>query len=364
MDSSGSTLNTASGGVDEVEETLTSALEQEVAATQVETPGQKIARFVLVSRSVAITVVGILLFIFFSATTTTFLVADNLLSMVRDVSLVGIVAVGMTIIFVAGEIDLSIGSVYGFLMVIMGILVIQAGIDPWLAMILVIGLGGLIGLMNGLIVTRLGIPSFIATLAMLTAFRSAALLVAGDHPLVSTGIGSFYDMTGGNIVGNIPWFVVWLAIITISGAFILWRTTFGYHVYAVGGNEEAAVNSGINAKRVKVICFVLISALCGLIGAMVFGYLHVTDPTTGTGFEFRVAGAVLIGGITLGGGRGTVYGSFIGAIIVGMIGRGLVLLGLDPHYSDLATGLLIMVTGALDLYVRRAASRSLRYLEG
>src|SRR5260221_12755457 len=101
---------------------------------------------------------------------------------------------------------------------------------------------------------------------MLTAFRSAALLVAGDHPLVSTGIGSFYDMTGGNIVANIPWFVVWLALITISGAFILWRTTFGYHAYAVGGNEEARVNSGINAKRVKVVCFVLTSPFCGLIG--------------------------------------------------------------------------------------------------
>ena len=270
----------------------------------------------------------------------------------------------MTIVFVAGEIDLSIGSVYGFLMVIMGILVVQVGITPWLAMLLVIGLGGLIGLMNGLIVTRLNIPSFIATLAMLTAFRSAALIMAGDHPLVARGGGLFYDMTGGYIAGTIPWFVIWLAVITVVGGFVLWRTTFGYHVYAVGGSEEAAVNSGINAKRVKVICFVLISALCGLIGALVFGYLHVTDPTTGTGFEFRVAGAVLIGGIALGGGRGTVYGSFIGAIIVGMIGRGLVLLGLDPHYSDMATGLLIMVTGVLDLAVRRAASQSMRYIDG
>jgi ribose/xylose/arabinose/galactoside ABC-type transport system permease subunit len=154
-----------------------------------------------------------------------------------------------------------------------------------------------------------------------------------------------------------------LAVAIISGI-ILSLTKFGYHVYATGGNLEAAINSGINTKRVKVICFMFVSALCGLIAALLFGYLHVTDPTTGTGFEFRVAGAVLIGGIVLGGGRGTIYGSFVGAVIVGMIGNGLVLLGLSAHHADMATGLLIMVTGALDLTIRRAASRSLRYLEG
>jgi ribose/xylose/arabinose/galactoside ABC-type transport system permease subunit len=219
-------------------------------------------------------------------------------------------------------------------------------------------------LLNGLIVNRIGIPSFIVTLAMLTAYRSGALLLAGDQPLVTEGAGSFYDLTGGYIAGTVPWLVIWMLGVALIGSVVLSRTKFGYHVYATGGNLEAATDSGINTRRVKLICFVFTSALCGLIAALLFGRIHVTDPTTGTGFEFRVAGAVLIGGIVLGGGRGTVYGSFVGAIIVGMIGNGLILLGLSAHHADLATGLLIMVTGALDLTIRRAASRSLRYLEG
>ncbi|MCC7448438.1 MAG: ABC transporter permease, partial [Anaerolineae bacterium] len=125
---------------------------------------------------------------------------------------------------------------------------------------------------------------------------------------------------------------------------------------------EAARNSGINTDRVKLICFILTSALCGLIAALLFGALHTAETTTGTGFEFSVIGAVIVGGVALTGGRGTILGSFLGAVIIAMIMRGLTLLGLSQYWGDVATGALIVIMGTVDLLVRRAASRSLGYL--
>jgi ribose transport system permease protein len=218
--------------------------------------------------------------------------------------------------------------------------------------------------MNGLITTRLAIPSFVVTLGALTAFRSLALILSGQNPATTPGEGLFYEVTGGYIGGVVPWLVVWMAVVMLIGGIVLAFTRFGYHVYATGGNRDASRNSGIDVNRVKVICFMLTSGLCGLIAALIWGYLHVAAPITGTGFEFRVIGAVIIGGVALTGGRGTIYGTLIGAIIVGIMTNGLVLLGFSQYYGDVMTGVLIVAVGTLDLYVRRAASRSLQYLEG
>jgi ribose/xylose/arabinose/galactoside ABC-type transport system permease subunit len=245
--------------------------------------------------------------------------------------------------------------------VLLGIVVSRFGIDPWLGAVTVIILGGVLGGLNGAIVTRFGIPSFIVTLAMLTAYRSAALILSGDKPSVTQGTGSFYALTGGSI-GPVPWLIVWMLVVGAIGGLILSTWKFGYHVYATGGNLEAARNSGIRTARVKVICFGLTGGLCGLIAALLWGYLHTAAPVTGTGFEFRVIGSVIVGGVLLSGGRGTVYGSLMGAVIIGMITSGLVLMGFSQDIGDVATGALIVVVGALDLLTRRAASRGLTLL--
>src|SRR5205823_2271041 len=158
-----------------------------------------------------------------------------------------------------------------------------------------------------------------------------------------------------------PWLIIWLIAIVAAGAFVLARTKFGSDIYATGGNPEAARNNGVNVRRVKMLCFVITSALCGVVAALLIGYLHVAAPITGTGFEFRVIGAVIVGGVALRGGRGSIYGSFMGAIIIGMISSGLVLLGFSQYWGDIVTGGLIVCTGALDLYVRWAGMRSLQY---
>jgi len=343
---------------------LTEALGREVISTPQQTRRQAFVRLILQSRNLVITVVAIIIFIYFSVATDRFLTADNLFNLLRNLSFLGIVAVGMTYLFIAGELDLSVGSVFGFLTVLMGFLVGRNGFDPWIGMLCAIAVGILIGAMNGLVVTRLNIPSFIVTLGALTAFRSLALILSGQNPATTEGIGFFYDVTGGYIAGTIPWLIVWMAVVMLNGGIILAFTKFGAHVYATGGNREAARNSGINVNRVKIICFMLTSGLCGLCAGLIWGYLHVAAPITGTGLEFRVIGAVIVGGVALTGGRGTIYGTLIGAIIIGIITNGLVLLGFSLYYGDVATGVLIVVVGTLDLYVRRAAARSLQYLEG
>jgi ribose/xylose/arabinose/galactoside ABC-type transport system permease subunit len=225
----------------------------------------------------------------------------------------------------------------------------------------VVALGLLIGVVNGTIVTRFGIPSFIVTLAMLTAYRSAALIISNQKPSTTPGQGLFYTITGGSI-GPVPWLIPWLLVVGLIGGVVLSTTKFGYHVYATGGSLEAARNSGIPTARVKIACFAVTSALCGLIAGLLWGYLHTAAPITGTGFEFRVVGAVIVGGVLLSGGRGTIYGSLIGAVIIGMITSGLVLMGFSQDIGDVATGVLIVVVGTLDLVSRGAVARGLALL--
>jgi ribose transport system permease protein len=346
-----------------VDETLDAVIDQDLEAEPSSSAAgwRRILYAVLSNRSLTITLAGVIIFVYFSLATKQFLSANNLLNVIRNMSLIGIVAVGMTFVLVAGEIDLSVGSVYGVLTVILGLLVSSGGVDPWLATLAVMALGVVIGTINGTIVTRFGIPSFIVTLAMLTAYRSAALVISDQKPTTTPAQGLFYIVTGGSI-GPVPWLIPWLLLVGVIGAVVLSRTKFGYHVYATGGNLEAARNSGIDTARVKIVCFAITSALCGLIAGLLWGYLHTAAPITGTGFEFRVVGAVIVGGVLLSGGRGTIYGSLVGAFIIGMITSGLVLMGFSQDIGDVATGMLIVVVGTLDLLTRRAASRGLSLL--
>lgn len=334
------------------------SLEPQTESSPIAAGWRRAAYAVLANRNLTITVAGLIVFAFFSLTTRQFLTPNNLLNVVRNISLIGIVAVGMTYLLVAGEIDLSVGSVYGVLTVGIGLLVSTMGLDPWLATLVAIGAGVVIGTLNGILVTRFGIPSFIVTLAMLTAYRSAALILSGQKPSVTQGEGLFYQLTGGSI-GPVPWLIMWLLAVGTIGGVVLSTTSFGYHVYATGGSLEAARNSGINTARVKTVCFALTSGLCGLVAALLWGYLHTAAPVTGTGFEFRVIGAVIVGGVLLSGGRGTIYGSLMGAVIIGMITSGLVLMGFSQDIGDVATGVLIVAIGTIDLLARRTAARGM-----
>lgn len=285
---------------------------------------------------------------------TLFLSEFNLLNVARTISFLGIVAVGMTFLFIAGELDLSVGSGYGFLGIVAAWLIINHGINPALAAPLAIAAGAGIGFFNGVVTTYFRIPSFIVTLGMLSALRGLALLSSNAWPISGDVPGWFVRLTSGYAFGGkVPAQVFWFVGVMLIGGWVLAKTRFGYHVYATGSNARAAANAGIPVQRVKIICFVLTGALTGLVGALSVGWLSGANPLTGQAFELDVIAAVIIGGTNLFGGSGSMFGTFLGAAIIGMIGNGLILLGADANAIPVVQGGIIIVAVLLDVVIRR-----------
>jgi ribose transport system permease protein len=321
------------------------------------------ARAVLLSRLLAarelgILVVAVLLFVVFSLSAPRFFTVQNLIGILREASLLCIVAVGMTYLLVAGEFDLSAGANYGFLVTVLAFLIVVRGLNPWLAGCLVILLGLIIGALNGLLVIRVKLQSFIATLGSMAVLRGAANIVSGGYPISARNENpSFYQVIGGKWLGRIPNLTLLMVVILLIGGLVLQKTRFGYSVYSTGGDEESARFSGVNTAAVKLTCFALTGALCGLIAVLLFGWIGLAPYNTGTGFELRVIAAAIVGGTSLFGGRGTIFGTLVGALLLGMLTNGLILLGVRQFWDGVAAGVLILVVAALDLLVRRSAIR-------
>lgn len=313
----------------------------------------------LKNRTAVISLTATTLFLGSALLVPRFATGENLLNMLRETSVLGILATGMTLIVVAGEIDLSVGSVYGLLNVVMGMLVVRLGWNPWFATTLVVLLGALKGIGSGVIVTQVGIPSFVVTVAELVAYRSAALLISGEQPSASDRAGSFYSVSGGYLGDSIPCLALWMFGIVTAGGMTLAKTKFGAHVYATGGDRYASASCGIPVNRIAILCFTLMGGLCGLSGALLFGWLRVAAPITGTGLEFSIIASVILGGTALRGGRGSVLGSLIGACVIEMLSSALVLLGLSEPWKDLATGSLILAVSVLDWVGQTWARRAI-----
>ena len=310
---------------------------------------------ILVSRDIMILVVGILLFVFFALANHRFLSVSNLTGILRTVPPIGYIAVGETLIFICGEIDLSVGANYGLTMTIIGTAAIQWGVDPWVGMVMVVALGTCIGLINGLLVTQVGLPSFIVTLGMLAALRGIANSITGGlNYSITDNTDPFFAFMGGNIGSTrIPNTFIFMLVFMAIGGWVLAKTRFGSHVYATGGDEEAARNNGINTKRIKLICFIVTGFMCGMCGAIMFGKLGDTPVSAGSGFELLVIAAIIIGGVGLFGGRGTMFGSFIGMLILGMLSPGLTMIGIKDFWDGVAAGMVILVAAGTDIYGRR-----------
>lgn len=312
----------------------------------------------VIGRQSAMAVVALALFAFFSLAAPAFLNAQSLVLIIQQTAFVGIVAVAFTFLMTAGELDLSMGSAYGLASILAAWLIANAGLDPWLAVVLVLGYGVVLGLFNGVITVVVGVPSFIVTLGMLSLLRGLALFVSNNYPiqLPSDVESLFFTLTGGSLFG-VSAQVLWFVAIGMIGFVALKYTTYGYHVSATGGNAMAAQEMGINTRAMKISAFVLVSVMCALVGLIQVGWLRNAAPTTGTGFELQVIGAVLIGGTAMSGGEGGVVGSIIGALILGMINVGLVLMGLPPESTAIASGAIIVAAGTTDVLIRRRSGR-------
>ena len=294
---------------------------------------------------VALILIGILL----SAATPYFLTTANLLNISRQMVIISIIAVGMTFLIISREFDLSVGSTYGLSGIVAGTMVLKLGIDIWVAVPIVLLLGALIGLINGLMVTKVGIPSFIVTLGTMSILRGFALVLANGWPVSDLPPSSFFSVFAGTVVGGIPTHTVWMAIILLLGGFILSRTVFGYHVYATGGNPRAARLMGINTDRVKIVNFIISATLASLGGLLTLGFLNSVTPTAGTGLELDIIASVVIGGTALAGGAGSILGTFLGAAIMSTVRNGLVLLGVSAYWQQAAIGLVIVIAVTVDV---------------
>ncbi len=297
----------------------------------------------------------ILLFIALSLATPLFPQLDNILLVARQISILAVIATGVTFLFISGEIDLSIGSIYGFLGIVLASLIAKFELNPWLALLVVVILGAAIGLVNGTVTTRFGIPSFIVTLGMLSILRGGALLASGGWPVMIKlpRDDPFLNITSGHVGGLVPTQVFWMIGVMAIGGFVLSKTRFGSHVYATGGNQEAAILAGINTKWVKTINFMITGALCGIAAALLLGQHRNAFPLTGTGYELDIIAAVVIGGTPLFGGAGSILGTFLGAAVLGMITNGLVLLGASAYFEPVAKGSIIVAAILVDTLIRK-----------
>jgi ribose transport system permease protein len=328
---------------------------------ETETVKQKPSRFhgLMTNRDFAILLVAILLFIFFAVMGRRFLTEFTMIDIARRASILGILAVGMTFLFVAGELDLSIGSNYSFLLMLMAYQNEDLAIDPAFAAVAVIVIGMAIGAVNGFIVTRIGLPSFITTLGMLALLRGATNMMSSGYPIPAKNTDLlFYQIIRASFLGTpIPNMFIAMLIVTAIGAVILARTKFGSDVYSTGGNVVAARSSGIDTARIKFRCFVAMGGLCGLAAALLFGRIGLAPLSAGVNLELQVIAAIIVGGVGLYGGRGTVFGSFIGVLIISMITSGLILMGVNQYWNGVATGAVILVAVGLNLLVRGRGTR-------
>ena len=281
---------------------------------------------------------------------------DNLWTVMRQISVNICLSVGMTLVILTGGIDLSVGSILALsgattagllkfgieleaVNLYIGFTVVGAALGGIL-------LGGGLGLFNGLMITRFRVPPFVATLAMLTIARGLTKLYTGGEAI--TGLGDAFAQIGSGTILGIP-NQVWLAMITVTVAIVLLKKTrFGRHVYAVGGNEEAAKLSGLNIKRIKLMVYTLAGALAAVGGLIVTSRLNSATPIAGEGYELDSIAAVVIGGTSLSGGRGSIQGTVLGALIIGVLNSGLVILGVDPFWQKVIKGFVILLAVSFD----------------
>ncbi len=280
-----------------------------------------------------------------------FLSVNNVLLVLIQTAINGILAMGMMYVIVSGEIDLSVGSTVGLAGVAAAMLA-HPGEYPLIVPIVAgIAVGALVGVINGVGVAYGGIPSFIVTLGMMTAVRGIALMVSGGAPIFNVSEG--FEAIAAFRIGTFPIMAVYFIVIAVVCAFVLNRTVFGRRVYAVGGNPVAAEVSGVNVRRSKVSVFVIAGLLAGFCGVLLASRTITGSPTAGEAYELDAIAAVVIGGVSMTGGRGRALGVVIGALMIAVIGNGLDILGIDANFQKVVKGLIIVVAVLLDVKTRR-----------
>ena len=276
-----------------------------------------------------------------------FLDLSNILNVLRQVSVNALIAFGMALVILTGGIDLSVGSLLALGSAITATL-LASGMDPILAVLLGLLSGGVMGALNGLIITKGKVAPFIATLATMTIFRGLTLVLMKGRPITGLSQDNFFKYIGQGYIWWIPLPVIWMLIAFVITLFILRKTVFGRTVYAIGGNEEAAILSGLKTVKAKIWVYTITGVLTTFAGLILTSRLNSAQPNAGVTYELDAIAAVVLGGTSLMGGRGWVFGTLIGALIIGVLNNGLNLLNVSPFFQQVVKGGVILLAVLID----------------
>jgi ribose transport system permease protein len=292
----------------------------------------------------------VLLCVLFAFLSSNFLTLGNLLNIVMQVSIIAILGFGMTYVLLLGDIDLSVGAVMALVGTIAAF-AMQHGLHPALAVIIAMAAGLVLGLVNGTLTSMLTIPSFIVTVATMGVFRGLAYLTSAGVP-ISIDDDRFAALGNATFLGiAIP---IWiLGILLAVNHFVLSKTVFGRKAYLAGGNREAALYSGINVKRLRIVIFMISGLMASIGGVLMTSRLYSAQPNAGLGYELDAIAAAVLGGTSLSGGHGTIAGTLIGALIIGVINNGMNLLSVPYFYQLIVKGVVILVAVCIDVQTKK-----------
>lgn len=311
-----------------------------------EQTAQKQISNVLSNSSITPLIAIIVMVIALCFTTDTFLTPSNLGNVLRSFSMYCIMAVGMTMVIIVAGIDLSVGSTLAVTSIVAA-LIIQSGADPIFAILGALLAGLIIGLVNGYLIAYVHLPAFVVTLGTQSALRGIALVVTDGWPINLTEQinKSWFRLIGrGELFGVLSMQAVIMIVVVLIGAFLLKKTKFGHHLYAVGGSERAAQLAGINERHIKLMAYTILGVLCAVVGIMYLSYVGAAQPTQGQNYETNVIAAAVIGGAAMSGGEGTMMGTLLGAMTIGILLNGLTLMGVSANYQKIAIGAVIVIS--------------------
>lgn len=290
------------------------------------------------------------IFVVMSFASEYFMTAENILSMVKSFSIEAIVVIGMTILLISGGIDLSVGSVTALAMVIAGSLFLS-GFDPWLSALIAIISSAGIGAIMGLMVTRIGLHHFIVSLGVMVIARGLCMLGTGGRPLGLFTLPAEFKWIGTGSIGPIPVVIIIFLVFVIVFDFLLRRTTAFRKVVYTGSNPKAAAYSGVRTQKVIFLTTVLTSTLCGVAGVIYMARFGSAQPTFGIGMELNVIAAAVIGGASLSGGSGSIFGAILGSLLLAVVSSSLTLLNVSVYWQDIIRGSILLAAVTFDHFL-------------
>lgn len=288
----------------------------------------------------------ILMLIFFSIMNRNFMTPNNLLNIARQVSIFGIASIGMTYVILLGGIDLSTGSLISFVNIITAYFLVNLNMNPWLAILISLIISAVIGFANGLVIAMIKMPPLIVTFASQTIFAGLAYIICNGRP-ISRFDNSFLKI-GQGYLGVIPIPIIIMAVCFVIGAFILTKTYFGRHFYALGGNEEAAELSGIHVKKTKCLVYALSGLFAGIAGIVMLSRANTGQPNAGLGYEFDVITCVVLGGVSVNGGSGKISNVIAGVLIIGVLSNGMILMDISSYMQMVIKGIILLLAVGSD----------------